>query len=100
MGRVLRFTRPINYLGLPTLTLPIPRGSGLPNGIQLIGRPYSEAQLFAIGQAYDGTALPFLWGTAACATIAFVLTVLTEPRRLFAGPLGPERCEHIPEDLG
>jgi aspartyl-tRNA(Asn)/glutamyl-tRNA(Gln) amidotransferase subunit A len=30
MGRVVKFTRPINYLGLPTLTLPIPRGGGLP----------------------------------------------------------------------
>jgi aspartyl-tRNA(Asn)/glutamyl-tRNA(Gln) amidotransferase subunit A len=53
MGRVVKFTRPINYLGLPTLTLPIPHGGGLPNGIQLIGRPYSEAQLFAVGQAYQ-----------------------------------------------
>ena len=53
MGRVVKFTRPINYLGLPTLTLPIPRGGGLPNGVQLIGRPFSEAQLFAVGQAYQ-----------------------------------------------
>jgi aspartyl-tRNA(Asn)/glutamyl-tRNA(Gln) amidotransferase subunit A len=53
MGRVVKYTRPINYLGLPTLTLPIPRDGGLPNGIQLIGRPYAEAQLFAIGQAYQ-----------------------------------------------
>jgi aspartyl-tRNA(Asn)/glutamyl-tRNA(Gln) amidotransferase subunit A len=53
MGRVVKYTRPINYLGLPTLTLPVPRGSGLPNGIQLIGRPYSEARLLAIGQAYQ-----------------------------------------------
>jgi aspartyl-tRNA(Asn)/glutamyl-tRNA(Gln) amidotransferase subunit A len=53
MGRVVKYTRPINYLGLPTLTLPIPRNGGLPNGIQLIGKPYSEAQLFAIGQAYQ-----------------------------------------------
>ena len=52
-GRVVKFTRPINYLGLPTLTLPIPRGGGLPNGIQLIARPYAEAHLFAIGQAYQ-----------------------------------------------
>ena len=55
---------------------------------------------YAIGQAYDGTALPYLWGMAGCATVAFVLTMLTEPKRLFAGPSGPERCEHIPEDLG
>jgi aspartyl-tRNA(Asn)/glutamyl-tRNA(Gln) amidotransferase subunit A len=53
MGRVVKYTRPINYLGLPTLTLPVPRGSGLPNGIQLIGRPFAEAQLLAIGQAYQ-----------------------------------------------
>jgi aspartyl-tRNA(Asn)/glutamyl-tRNA(Gln) amidotransferase subunit A len=53
MGRVVQYTRPINYLGLPTLALPVPRNGGLPNGIQLVGRPYSEAQLFAIGQAYQ-----------------------------------------------
>ena len=53
MGRVVKYTRPINYLGLPTLTLPVPRKGGLPNGIQIIGRPFSEAGLFAIGQAYQ-----------------------------------------------
>jgi aspartyl-tRNA(Asn)/glutamyl-tRNA(Gln) amidotransferase subunit A len=53
MGRVVKFTRPINYLGLPTLTLPIARSGGLPNGVQLIGRPYAEALLLAIGQAYQ-----------------------------------------------
>ena len=53
MGRVVKFTRPINYLGLPTLALPVPRNGGLPNGIQLIGRPFAEAQLLAIGQAYQ-----------------------------------------------
>ena len=30
-----------------------PAQGGLPNGIQLVGRPYAEAQLFAIGQAYQ-----------------------------------------------
>jgi aspartyl-tRNA(Asn)/glutamyl-tRNA(Gln) amidotransferase subunit A len=53
MGRVVKYTRPVNYLGLPTLALPVPRNGGLPNGIQLIGRPYAEAQLFAVGQAYQ-----------------------------------------------
>jgi aspartyl-tRNA(Asn)/glutamyl-tRNA(Gln) amidotransferase subunit A len=53
MGRVVKFTRPVNYLGLPTLTLPVPRRGGLPNGIQLVGRPFAEAQLFAIGHAYQ-----------------------------------------------
>ncbi|MDX2203931.1 MAG: amidase [Hyphomicrobiaceae bacterium] len=53
LGRVIKFTRVINYLGLPALTLPVPRGSGLPNGFQLVGKPYSEALLLAIGQAYQ-----------------------------------------------
>jgi aspartyl-tRNA(Asn)/glutamyl-tRNA(Gln) amidotransferase subunit A len=53
MGRIVKFTRPVNYLGLPTLTLPVPRHGGLPNGIQLVGRPYSEARLLAIGHAYQ-----------------------------------------------
>jgi aspartyl-tRNA(Asn)/glutamyl-tRNA(Gln) amidotransferase subunit A len=60
MARVVKFTRPINYLGLPTLTLPVPRNGGLPNGIQLIGRPFAEAQLFAIGQAYQREVPPEL----------------------------------------
>jgi DHA1 family bicyclomycin/chloramphenicol resistance-like MFS transporter len=38
-----------------------------------------------IGRAFDGTATPFLIGTAACAAGAFVLVLLTEPKRLFAG---------------
>jgi aspartyl-tRNA(Asn)/glutamyl-tRNA(Gln) amidotransferase subunit A len=60
MGRVVKFTRPINYLGLPTLTLPVPRNGGLPNGIQLVGRPFAEAQLLAVGQAYQREVPPEL----------------------------------------
>jgi aspartyl-tRNA(Asn)/glutamyl-tRNA(Gln) amidotransferase subunit A len=62
MARVVKFTRPINYLGLPTLTLPVPRNGGLPNGIQLVGRPFAEAQLLAIGQAYQREVPPELAG--------------------------------------
>jgi DHA1 family bicyclomycin/chloramphenicol resistance-like MFS transporter len=49
----------------------------------------------AIGQAFDGTAQPFLWGMAACAGAAFVIVLLTEPKRLFAGPI---RREEIPPE--
>ena len=38
-----------------------------------------------IGQAFDGSAQPFLWGTAACATLSFAVILVTEPKRLFAG---------------
>jgi aspartyl-tRNA(Asn)/glutamyl-tRNA(Gln) amidotransferase subunit A len=58
MGRVVKFTRPVNYLGLPALTLPIPRKGGLPNGIQLVGRPFAEAQLLAVGHAYQRVVPP------------------------------------------
>ena len=59
---------------------------------------------FLIGQAFDGTATPFLVGTAACAAGAMLLIVLTEPRRLFAkkeaGASEPAPAPCVPEDLG
>jgi len=45
------WTRAINYLGLPSITLPL--GSdpdGLPLGLQLVGRPYDEEHLITIAQ--------------------------------------------------
>ena len=38
-----------------------------------------------IGQAFDGTAQPFLWATAGCAALSLAIVLLTEPKRLFAG---------------
>jgi len=52
--RLTRFTRPINYLGLPSLA--IPSGftkNGLPVGMQLIGRSFDEAMLLRIGAAFQ-----------------------------------------------
>jgi DHA1 family bicyclomycin/chloramphenicol resistance-like MFS transporter len=61
---------------------------------------------FLIGQQFDGTPVPFLIGTAACAAGGFLTIVLTEPKRLFA-PMqaDPEEQEAarestaVPEDL-
>ncbi len=61
---------------------------------------------FAIGQAFDGTVIPYLVGVAACGGLGFVIIVLTEPKRLFA-PMAadPEEQEAarestaIPEDF-
>ena len=57
---------------------------------------------FLIGQSFDGTATPYVVGTAICAATAFAVVVLTEPKRLFApiqldsdDDVGP--C--VPEDL-
>ncbi|MCL4768247.1 MAG: amidase [Hyphomicrobiaceae bacterium] len=53
MARVILFTRPVNYLGLPALTLPYPREGYLPNGFQIVGRPFEEARMLAVGRAYQ-----------------------------------------------
>ena len=54
-----------------------------------------------VGQSFDGTVQPFLWGVAACAAAALALTVLTEPRRLFAPlPAAPPGPLPVPEDFG
>jgi DHA1 family bicyclomycin/chloramphenicol resistance-like MFS transporter len=61
---------------------------------------------FFIGQAFDGSAVPFVAGTAACAALGFIAIVLTEPKRLFA-PLTRAEERMVselpplpPEDLG
>ncbi len=52
--RLTRFTRPINYLGLPSLAIPAGfTASGLPIGMQLIGRSFDEATLLTIGAAFQ-----------------------------------------------
>jgi DHA1 family bicyclomycin/chloramphenicol resistance-like MFS transporter len=55
---------------------------------------------FLIGQQFDGTPVPFVVGTALCAAGGFVLIVLTEPKRLFAGIQSPEEPPCIAEDFG
>ncbi|MBV2181372.1 MAG: amidase [Castellaniella sp.] len=53
-GNFSYWTRGINYLGLPGLALPAGvTANGLPNGIQLIGRPFAEATLLRVGHQYQ-----------------------------------------------
>jgi aspartyl-tRNA(Asn)/glutamyl-tRNA(Gln) amidotransferase subunit A len=52
--RLTRFTRPINYLGLPSLAIPTGFSpAGLPIGMQLIGRSFDEATVLTIGAAFQ-----------------------------------------------
>jgi aspartyl-tRNA(Asn)/glutamyl-tRNA(Gln) amidotransferase subunit A len=52
--RLTRFTRPVNYLGLPSLAIPAGfTTTGLPVGMQLIGRSFDEATLLTIGAAFQ-----------------------------------------------
>lgn len=49
LSQLVRCTAPLNYLGLPALSLPIGCDRrGLPIGAQLVGRPFAEAMLLQI----------------------------------------------------
>ena len=51
---LLRFTFPFNMTGQPALSLPCSFStSGLPIGLQLVGRHLDEATLLHIGHAYQ-----------------------------------------------
>ena len=48
------FTRPINYMGLPSVSVPCGLDSrGLPLGLQISGRPFAEAKVLRIADAYQ-----------------------------------------------
>jgi aspartyl-tRNA(Asn)/glutamyl-tRNA(Gln) amidotransferase subunit A len=51
---VTRFMRPVNFLGIPSLVIPAGQSStGLPIGLQLMGRPYKDETLIALGSAFQ-----------------------------------------------
>ena len=51
---VMRFMRPVNYLGLPVMAVPAGRSAaGLPIGMQLIGRPFGDETCVALGRAFQ-----------------------------------------------
>jgi aspartyl-tRNA(Asn)/glutamyl-tRNA(Gln) amidotransferase subunit A len=54
------FTVTVNMAGLPGIAVPAGRdATGLPLGIQLIGRPFDEETLFAAGQVIENAAGSF-----------------------------------------
>ena len=47
----LRFTAPFNLTGQPALSVPVGRGAnGLPLGVQLVGRPFADGTVLAVGE--------------------------------------------------
>jgi len=55
LAQVTRLTRPGNYLGVPALSVQAGfTKAGMPVGMQLLGRPFDEATLFALGHAFQG----------------------------------------------
>jgi aspartyl-tRNA(Asn)/glutamyl-tRNA(Gln) amidotransferase subunit A len=54
LDEITRLTRPANVLGLPALTQSCGfLENGMPVGMQLMGRPFSEALLYRVGAAYE-----------------------------------------------
>ncbi|MEO8203707.1 MAG: amidase [Betaproteobacteria bacterium] len=54
MNTITRLTRVGNFFGLPCLSVPAGfTRSGMPTAVQLIGRQFDEATLFAAGHAYQ-----------------------------------------------
>src|SRR3954467_7711237 len=52
--RLTRFTRPVNYLGLPSLAIPAGfTAKSLPVAMQLIGRSFDEATILKLGAAFQ-----------------------------------------------
>ncbi len=55
LAKVTRLTRPGNFLGVPALSVQAGFSkAGMPVGMQLLGRPFDEATLLALGHAYQG----------------------------------------------
>jgi aspartyl-tRNA(Asn)/glutamyl-tRNA(Gln) amidotransferase subunit A len=55
LATITRYTRPVNYLTVPAINVPCGFSeSGLPIGMQLVGRPFAEGLLFRVAHAYQG----------------------------------------------
>ncbi|TZG27849.1 amidase family protein [Sphingomonas montanisoli] len=50
-------TQPLSFIGLPVLTMPLLRPGKLPLGVQLVGKPGSEATLFAAAARLEAAGL-------------------------------------------
>ncbi len=44
-------TAPLSFIGLPVISMPVPRPGGLPLGIQIVARPFAEGDAFRVAAA-------------------------------------------------
>jgi Asp-tRNA(Asn)/Glu-tRNA(Gln) amidotransferase A subunit family amidase len=42
------YTQPLSFIGLPVISVPLARPSGLPLGVQLVGAPFQESALLRV----------------------------------------------------
>lgn len=70
--------------------------AGMASSIQgVVGTVLAAGAAFLIGQAFNGTQLPYLWGLTLCGATSVMLVLLTDRRRLFE-PLAPARDPATP----
>jgi Asp-tRNA(Asn)/Glu-tRNA(Gln) amidotransferase A subunit family amidase len=51
--RANRWTLPVNFAGLPAVSIPVPTGGRLPASLQLIGAPYAEELLLGVARRVE-----------------------------------------------
>jgi aspartyl-tRNA(Asn)/glutamyl-tRNA(Gln) amidotransferase subunit A len=49
-------TLPINIAGVPAISIPAGFASGLPVGMQIIGKPFAEETILKVAYAYEQAA--------------------------------------------
>ncbi len=63
-------TLPVNMAGLPGVSIPCGLSEGLPVGLQLIGAPWTEAELFGLARGYEAITADAPWRSVEPAQLA------------------------------
>ena len=55
VGRITQYTRPFNFLGIPTISVPCGfTANGLPVAFQIAAKPFAEPLVLRVAHAYQG----------------------------------------------
>ena len=74
-------TLPVNMAGLPGISIPCGLSEGLPVGLQLIGAPWSEADLLGLARGYEAITADAGWRSLEPAQLALAADPATRSPR-------------------